>query len=223
MTYEFSEAALEYAETYYDFQDVGTDEDFQDFIAEALTKPNDAGFWDEDLYETHTLAFHTPDWDLTDEYIYGQANYRAALAILESLGAEAATVGHWTYSRYQCIKVPILDSDGKVTAAAVELYEMMRYIQDHYPVLDEAIYNELEFEVREAAYEQALRYVCTHVNGDTVINLTPEEESLVEDLYWDWEQAYWNESSYIDEDKLGEIILSVLSGEYQQHQATSLF
>ena len=187
------------------------------FVREALERPSDAGFWDEELYVTHTLAMHTPAWHLTDDYIIDQANYRAALELLEPYGAEAATVGHWTYSTFECIKVPMLTEDGEITAGAVALWDLVQGLQD-YPVLDEQLWSELEWEVNERAMTDALEWE----ERQRDIEISDDEKSKITELYWERWSGY-HETGYIDESEFQPIVDAVLSGEYQLHQETQLW
>lgn len=193
------------------------DEDLEDFVRESLERPSEAAFWDDELYVTHTLAMHTPAWHLTDEYIIDQANYRAALEELEPLGAEAATVGHWTYSQFECIKVPILTEDGEITAAAVALWSIRARIQD-YGVLDESLWSELEWEVNERAMTDALEWE----ERQRDIEISDDEKSKIAELYWERWSGY-HEAGYIGDDEFQPIVDAVLSGEYQLHQETKLW
>ena len=193
------------------------DEDLVAFVRESLERPSDAGFWDEELYVTHTLAMHTPAWHLTDEYIIEQVNYRAALEELEELGAEAATVGHWTYSQFECIKVPMLTEAGEITAAAVVLWDIRNRLRD-YPVLDEDLWSELEWEVNERAMTDALEWE----ERQRDIEISDEQKSKIAELYWEQWGGY-HEAGYIEDEKFQPIVDAVLSGEYQQHQEMKLW
>ena len=189
----------------------------EEFVREALERPSDAGFWDEELYVTHTLAMHTPAWDLTDDYIVEQANYRAALEELEELGAEAATVGHWTYSQFECIKVPMLTEAGEITAAAVALWNIHMRLRDC-PVLDEDLWSELEWEVNERAMTDALEWE----ERQRDIEISDDEKSKIAELYWEQWGGYY-ETGYIEDDEFQPIVDAVLSGDYQRHQETKLW
>lgn len=213
-TMKLSKKAIEHAEC--EWIDVDLAE-LKEFVKDSLERPGEAAFWDEDLYVTHTLAFHTPDWDLTDDYIIEQANYRAALEILEPLGAEAATVGHWTYSRFECIKVPMLTKKGKITAAAVALWELVRRIED-YPVLDEELWSELEWEVNERAMTDALEWE----ERQRDIEISDDEKAKISELYWERWNGY-HEAGYVDDDEFQPIVDAVLAGEYQLHQEITLY
>ena len=211
---KYSVEALNYIENNWIEVD---DSELEEFVREALERPSDAGFWDEELYVTHTLAMHTPAWHLTDDYIVEQANYRAALELLEPYGAEAATVGHWTYSQFECIKVPMLTEDGAITAAAVALWDLATGLQD-YPVLDEQLWSELEWEVNERAMTDALEWE----ERQREIEISDDEKSKITELYWEQWSGY-HEAGYIDESEFQPIVDAVLSGEYQRHQETKLW
>lgn len=197
-------------------------DELEKFISDLLSKPGDAAFWDDELFVTHGLVFHTPDWELTDDYVLDQANYRAALEILKPYGAEAATVGHWTYSAYQCIKVPILSKSGGVTRAALELWELIQGMDD-YPVIDEGIWSELELEVWERQYTDERDYILRDVDFEP----TDAQLGEIDELYResDWNQNY-GPGEGVDSDELREIIVSVQNGtvndDRQIHQRDEL-
>lgn len=193
------------------------DDTLTTFVREALERPSEAGFWDDELYVTHTLAFHTPAWHLTDDYIIDQANYRTALELLEPYGAEAATVGHWTYSTFECIKVPLLTVDGEITAAAVQLWCLVQEIEE-YPVLDEQLWSELEWEVNERAMTNALEWE----ERQREIEIGDDEKAKISELYWE-QWAGYHEAGYIEDEKFQPIVDAVLSGDYQRHQETKLW
>lgn len=192
-------------------------EDVVKVVEEGLEQPSDAYFRDEELYVTHTLAFHTPAWGLTDDYIVDQVNYRSALSELEEYGAEAATVGHWTYSTFECIKVPLLTKKGKITAAAVMLADIELRLHDH-PVLDEDLWIELENEVNDRAMDNAIEWE----EQRREIEFTDEQKSQISGLYWERWGGY-HETGYISDDEFQEVVDKVLSGDVQLHQEERLF
>lgn len=211
---KLSKKAVQYAEDNYIDVDI---DDMREFIAEALEQPGDAYFRDEELYVTHTLAFHTPAWHLTDDYIIDQANYRDALDILEPLGAEAATVGHWTYSTFECIKVPVLNSKGNVTSAAVELWNLVQNLRD-YPLINDETHSELEMEVNNEAMKQAIEWE----EHQREIEFSDWQKQKIEEIYWEDYYGY-HEAGYIEDEKFQGVVDDVLSGNVQEHQEVSLF
>ena len=211
---KYSVEALNYIENNWIEVD---DSALEEFVRESLERPSDAGFWDEELYVTHTLTMHTPAWHLTDDYIIDQANYRVALEELSEVGAEAATVGHWTYSQFECIKVPMLTEDGAITAAAVALWDLVTGLQD-YPVLDEQLWSELEWEVNERAMTDALEWE----EHQRDIEISDDQKSKITELYWKRWGGY-HEAGYIGDDEFQPIVDAVLSGDYQRHQETKLW
>jgi hypothetical protein len=131
------------------------EETYAEAAEEALTRPSEASFWDDDLYVTHTLMFHTPDPQLTDEYAIGYSNYRSVLAHLRELypkDVTEASIGHWTYSRFLCIKVKVKTKKGKLTKAFRAAYDIARGLQD-YPIFDDDDHNELASELEDAFIE----------------------------------------------------------------------
>ena len=193
------------------------DDTLTTFVREALEQPRDAYFRDDELYVTHTLAFHTPAWHLTDEYIIDQANYRDALELLEPFGAEAATVGHWTYSTLECIKIQLLTEDGEITAGAVALWKLVMDLQD-YPLINDETHSELEMEVNDEAMTQAIEWE----ERQREIEFDDEQKGMIHQLYWENWYGY-HEAGYIEDEKFQEVVDSVLSGDYQRHQETKLW
>lgn len=210
---KLSAEAVEYAQDNF----IEVDEDLAAFVRESLDRPSDAGFWDEELYVTHTLAFHTPAWHLTHEYIIDQANYRDALEILEPLGAEAATVGHWTYSTFECIKVPMVNENDEITPAAVALWELSMRLQD-YPLISDETYSELEWEVNDRAMTDALEWA----EHQREIEISDDEKAKITELYWEDYYGYY-EPGYIEDEKFQGVVDDVLSGNIQEHQEAKLW
>lgn len=193
------------------------DDTLTTFVQEALERPGDAHFWDEELYVTHTLAFHTPAWNLTDDYIMDQANYRDALDLLEPYGAESATVSHWTYSQYECIKVPMLTEAGEITAAAVALWEIVTGLQD-YPLISDDTYSELEVEVNDRAMSDAIDWE----EREREVEFSDDQKQLIAEIYWEDYYGY-HEPGYIEDERFQKVVDDVLSGNTQEHQETKLW
>lgn len=199
-----------------------SDETVQQYAADALTRPSDASFWDEDLYVTHTLAFHTPDWSLTSDYIDGQANYRDALEDLTARyprQAEAASVGHWTYSRFQCVKVQVLTKRGNLTPAFVYAVSLIERLRD-YPLLSDETYWELEEEVWDAAIKDAVEWA----ERDREEPFTEGQRAEITQYLFE-HVAYQHETGYIPDDDMASAVEYALrpDSERQPHQDAALF
>lgn len=126
-----------------------TAEELKSVAEQALSRPRDFMSNDADLWVTHTLMFGTPSWNLSNHDIVGETNYRAVLA--DGLkyfpnDVENFSFGHWTYSRYNCIKVRVLDENGSVTQAFAELYEIKKFLDEQYPVYNDELYSQLAAE-----------------------------------------------------------------------------
>lgn len=200
-------------------------ESLQDFAERALERPGDAAFWDDDLYNTHTLMFHTPDWELTDEYIIDQANYRTALRLLTDEfpeDVEAATVGHWTYSRYECIKVRVLTDKGAIHPAFVRAMSFVVGLEN-YPVLDDEAYSELEYDVFSRTIDDVLAYDLPYDEEGYRIEFTDEQEAHFREYLH--EHAYgYHEPGYISEEHIEEAVEFALNAESRQlHQDATLY
>ena len=118
---------------------------------QALERPSDSGWWDEELWNTHTLLFGTPDWELTEDYLWDYSNYRRILEDLQAKfpdDVEDAAFGHWTYSRFVAVKVRVLDEDGNITGAFAKAYAIGKELED-YPIYDEQDVLGLENECQE--------------------------------------------------------------------------
>lgn len=117
---------------------------------DALRRPGDSYWSDEELWDTHTLMFGTPDFDLTDDYLFEYSNYRSILRDLKELfgdDVEDGSFGHWTYSRFVAVKVRVLDDEGHITGAFAKAYAIGEDLDDYY-IYDEQDYMGLEEEVQ---------------------------------------------------------------------------
>ena len=145
--FELSEAALAVLENTVFATEVSVAEAAED----ALTRPGDSFWRDDELWVTHTLMFATPDRSQTDDYLYDYSNYRVALRELSEefpSHVEDAGFGHWTYSQFVCVKVRVLDENGQITPAFVKAYDLARQAEE-YIMIDEFDYMELEGEVQD--------------------------------------------------------------------------
>lgn len=126
---------------------------------EALTRPSDSGWWDEEMYTTHTLMFSTPDPSLTDEYTVGTSNLRSITADMLAAYPHAvseASFGHWTYSRFLALKVRVIDSHGRIHPAFVDAMAIAWSLEREYPVYSDDDHSELEWEIWTRTVESAL-------------------------------------------------------------------
>jgi len=113
---------------------------------EALKHPQDAVFWDEDVYSTHTLMFYSAP--ASDDMI-SQSNHRTILRDLSAAykrsprAIESSSIRHWTYSHFDCIKVQVTYVNGDIHPAFVDALTIALKLDD-YPLWDESDYSELE-------------------------------------------------------------------------------
>lgn len=117
--------------------------------AQALEIPSDSGWWDEQIHDTHGIMFGTPDPKLTDEYLIDESNLRSIFRDLSATWpkqVEMSSFGHWTYSRFICLKIQVLYSNGEITPAFAAACSIALALQDDYPVYDESDWSELEHE-----------------------------------------------------------------------------
>jgi hypothetical protein len=177
-------------------------EKIENMAREALEHPSDAYFRDEDLYKTHTLMFHTPSWDLTDEYIMGEANYRTALEILSEAfprDVEAASVGHWTYSSFSCIKVRVLTESGRITKAFTQAAILALGLND-YPILSDEMYSELEMEVWESSIKMHLEDWERERAQEDLPELTEAQIEAFREVLHEFEN--YHDPGYYDDDMI---------------------
>ena len=118
---------------------------------ESVEHPADSAWSDDDLWNTHTLMFATPDISLTDDYLSDWSNYRSILRDLQQAypdDVEDASFGHWTYSKFCAIKVRVIDAKGYVTPAFIEALEIAKDLE-HNHLYDEQDCIELEYDIAE--------------------------------------------------------------------------
>lgn len=124
---------------------------------EALQVPSDSLWSDSELFTTHTTMFATPHIGLTNDYLMEWSNYQS---ILEDMGREypgdvsPETFGHWTYARFVCIKVRVVDAEGYITAAFVDALEIQAHLTNNYPIWDEDQYLSLQHEIETEDIEE---------------------------------------------------------------------
>lgn len=187
-----------------------------------LEQPSDSAWFDSELWETHVTAFAYTELSGTD--VMGESNHYAALERLENVArayrgddvemaerVERSSFGHWTYSRFECLKVRVLDlvyeggyddNEGwtedqyEVTPEFVELLAMREELRE-YPLLDEDDYMERESALRgewssESADELRAEYARALENRsepDAVVAEILEVEQELGDG-WTWMLAH---------------------------------
>lgn len=121
-----------------------------EFAEDSLQTPSDSAWFDDELFNTHTMLFATPDISLTDDYTAEWSNYRTALSLLSEAYPDdvaEATFGHWTYSKFYAVKVRV-HRDGVITPAFAEAYGLVKSLED-YGLIDEDDWSELEREIAD--------------------------------------------------------------------------
>lgn len=189
-------------------------EDIVSAARDALTRPGDSAWWDDELFVTHTMMFSTPDPNLTDDYTIGTSNYRSILrdmapAYARFPGAISdASFGHWTYSRFVCVKVRVCYSDGQIHPAFVDAFTIATQLECDYPIHDESDHSELEFEINESAMDQFIADVRSecgyefdamteHGKRVRAWRQTEVWESIAREHYWE-NFGGMHEAGYID-------------------------
>ena len=189
-------------------------EDLIQFAAEALKRPSESGWHDEDLWHTHTLMFSTPAWWLTEDYVLGQANYRAVLKDLTEEFPDdvtEATFGHWTYSTYQTIKVRVVDENGAITKAFAKAESIERSLAEQYPVYDEELLSQMESELldeylddviqdveRDKSNELEQDWVASDKWKDAFRQFIYEQASSIDGV---WQEDIKKATAYADDEK----------------------
>ena len=124
--------------------------------SEALEHPADSAWSDDELWNTHTMLFATPDIELTDDYLSDWSNYRTILKALKDAypdDVEDASFGHWTYSRFCAVKVRVVNKKGHVTPAFCEAVEIAYDLEHNNHLYDEGDYMELLGEAENSYVE----------------------------------------------------------------------
>lgn len=169
------------------------------FAGQALERPSDSGWHDDDLWETHTLMFHSaPD---SDDLI-AQSN---TATILRDLGeayarfpgaVESAGFGHWTYSHFDTIKVRVLYSNGEIHPAFADAVAIALALED-YPLWDEEDHSERETEEWNRAILEAIDYA----SRDADEPWSDIKRERVQDLLWETCPGYYD-LSWIPEEEM---------------------
>lgn len=175
------------------------DSQILEFAEEALKRPSDSYWRDGDLWETHTLMFHSaPDSDDT----VAQSNFRSILqdlgdAYKRSDGAvESASVGHWTYSSFDCIKVRVTYANGEIHPAFADAVQIAIALRDNYPLYSEDDHSELESEVWDRAISEAVTYALESEDDGEEI-----KSDVTEYLYSEEAQVYgYQECGYVPDE-----------------------
>lgn len=158
------------------------DETILKYAKQALERPRDAAFWDDDLYNTHTLMFHSAP---ASDDLVSQSNYHSILrdlshAYRRSPGAiDSGSIGHWTYSSFDCIKVRVTYADGTIHPAFVDALAIALGLQD-YPLYDESDYSEREWSEWERAISEETEYALSDLEDADAIR-----EGVLEYLHSD--------------------------------------
>ena len=176
--FELSEAAYGFLDGF-DCEQVTADE-VAEAASEFLVAPGDSFWHDSELWRTHTLMFGTPDITQTEDYLFDYSNYQVALDTLSEKypgDVEDAGFGHWTYSKFVCVKVRVLDEDGRVTAAFAHAYDMVKRAEE-YPILDEQHYMELESRIQDDNVKWWAEY--NNVDADAVFKAWQDDVVYVE-------------------------------------------
>ena len=132
MGYKLSKAARERLEGEGDHYGPDPYNYVPEMAAEALERPANSAWWDDEVYNTHTLMFaYSP---LADDLL-GESNHHSILDKLtgEFPGDERVSVagfGHWTYAHYDAIKVRVLDKRGRITPEFAVAAVIARELRD---------------------------------------------------------------------------------------------
>jgi hypothetical protein len=177
----------------------------------ALTRPSDAAFWDSDLYSTHTLGMY---WAPDSDDLIAESNYNVALNELQSAfpgesRIAPASVGHWTYSSFNCIKVRVIDKRNRITPEFVAFALMAISLRD-YPLLNDEDYSNREYELWQNSVTEAISdYEHNIANEfDNAREFTDSErEYVIEFLSENYGPGY-SESAWIDPEWITEAMNS---------------
>ena len=150
----------------YDLPDADT---LLEFARDALTRPSDSYWRDDELWETHTFMFsHAPDSDDT----IAESNHRSILRDLSAEYArhkgaiERAGFGHWTYSHFDTIKVRVIYANGEIHPAFADAVAIAIELRDNYPLYDETDHSDLECEYWDKAIDEEVNYAVPRALDD---------------------------------------------------------
>jgi len=155
---------------------------------QALEHPADSAWRDDELWNTHTMMFATPDIELTDDYAYDWSNYRAILKALSEAypdDVSDCTFGHWTYSKFMAVKIRVVDAEGYITPAFAEAVEIAYDLEHNNHLYDEDDYMELQDQL-----------VAQHIAvwaDDNSVDLAYLLEAMSElDAYFDLHEGWYD-------------------------------
>ena len=167
------------------------------YATEALEHPLNAYFHDGDLYATHTLMFYSAPQ--SDDLI-AQSNHATILRDLSDAyphAVEAASIRHWTYSHFDCVKVRVLDKKGRIHPAFADAVAITLTLQ-YYPLWDEDDYLQRESAEWDRAIAQAVDYALSDEDDADAIR-----EDVVDYLYSDDAQLMgYHDVGYVPDDKV---------------------
>lgn len=167
------------------------------YAEQALDRPANAYFHDGDLYATHTLmSYSAPQ---SDDLI-AQSNHATILRDLSDAyphAVEAASIGHWTYSHFDCVKVRVLDRHGRIHPAFADAVAITLALRD-YPLWDEDDYYQRESAEWDRAIDDAVNVALSGEDDADAIR-----EDVVAYLYSDSAQLMgYHDVGYVPSDTL---------------------
>lgn len=169
-----------------------TVDELKDAANQALSRPSNFMSGDSDLWVTHTLMFATVSWNLSDEDIVGESNYRAILRDYSEKypeDVEDFSFSHWTYSRYNAIKVRVIDENGSVTKVFAELFSLNKQLSEEYPLYDENLHSELGY----ARFDEYLDQLIDTIERDREYENETSTEITLSDSWKDqFRQFIWD-------------------------------
>jgi hypothetical protein len=173
-------------------------ETLAEWAEKALTRPSDAAFWDERLYETHGS---TLTWAERGDDILEESNYLSALEIVQGAAESEddvidATCGHWLVGSLRQLFVRVYEDDGVTFTAAWKAIVEIGEGLESYPIVDESDYSEREWKL----YEENLSEAIDQAQRDYDLDSDAEAQELRDRLYevagdrlpWDGADVSWN-------------------------------
>lgn len=188
------------------------DETLIKLALEALERPSDSIWFDPELWDTHTTLFHhAPDSDDT----IAESNHRSILRDLSSAYARFPgaisedSFGHWTYSRFNTIKIRVLYSNGEIHPAFTDAITIAIALRDNYPLYDDSDYSELESEYWDKAIMEEAPHSISRALEEREIELSESDlllfnNDVIEYLYKN--VAYQNSEFYISDEDMDSAI-----------------
>jgi hypothetical protein len=164
------------------------DDDYRKAADEALTRPSDASFWDDRLYNTHVPVL---SWADRGDDLIAESNFHTVLDHLQTIAAQHGeedavfdgSVSHWLVGSLKQVYVQVYYEDGDFTRTFKEAVVTAHFLRDEYPIFDETDFNQREWDRNEALFDETLSEVADRHEYDEPFDRDSITEALHEARY----------------------------------------